>query len=478
MSIIAPKVFISYSWDISDKVLEFAERLVNPGGVDVVLDKWDLKEGQDKYVFMEQAVNNPEITHVLIICDETYLQKSNGRKGGVGDETVIISAEVYGKVEQKKFIPIVFERDDEGNPFLPTYIKTRVYIDLSDDDNYEEQYEKLLRNLHDKPEHKKPKLSSPPEWLNDEDVSLSTIRDLLRQLNGDKGNNPSKLDFLTRKLSDELSMTLNSLGLSPNETHSGEFILKQLEATKPLRDHFIVYIEHLISKNLPVGEIVSVSLENLYNSMIDSTLDYSSYYPDNLEVHRFFIWESFICTIAILLHYERYASINEILTRTFFLKDRQYGENSTNFLGFYHDFSLIEGRCKPLCSEPRLHTLAGDIVVKREKKPLITGASIADADLLLYQMSCAFNKNDSWNWFPKLYCYRTRGQGQNIWKRLKSKKHCEKLYPLFGVNTIEELKNIISRCVNDIRYSYSGGSFSSAPNILYSIELSEIGTMN
>ena len=48
-----PKIFISYAWGSSDLVLELAQRLVSHG-VDVVLDKWDLKEGQDKYAFMER----------------------------------------------------------------------------------------------------------------------------------------------------------------------------------------------------------------------------------------------------------------------------------------------------------------------------------------------------------------------------------------------------------------------------------------
>ena len=91
-----PKVFISYSWSSEAQVLSLAQRLV-AHGVDVVLDKWDLKEGQDKYVFMEQCVNNSDITKVLIFCDKTYTEKANNRTGGVGDETVIISSEVYGK---------------------------------------------------------------------------------------------------------------------------------------------------------------------------------------------------------------------------------------------------------------------------------------------------------------------------------------------------------------------------------------------
>ena len=39
------KVFISYSWTKGDFVLKLARQLL-ADGVDVVLDKWDLKEGQ------------------------------------------------------------------------------------------------------------------------------------------------------------------------------------------------------------------------------------------------------------------------------------------------------------------------------------------------------------------------------------------------------------------------------------------------
>ena len=70
-----PKVFISYSWAVSDKVLELAERLM-ANGVNVVLDKWDLKPGHDKYAFMEQSVNDPSVNKVLIICDIMKRQKA------------------------------------------------------------------------------------------------------------------------------------------------------------------------------------------------------------------------------------------------------------------------------------------------------------------------------------------------------------------------------------------------------------------
>jgi hypothetical protein len=70
----------------ADKIIRLAERL-RSNGVDVVLDKWELKAGDDGYKFMEQSVNNEIITHVLIYSDKSYTEKANKREGGVGTET-------------------------------------------------------------------------------------------------------------------------------------------------------------------------------------------------------------------------------------------------------------------------------------------------------------------------------------------------------------------------------------------------------
>lgn len=117
----APKLFISYSWSNAEheqRVVDLATELCE-SGVDVILDKWDLKEGHDAVVFMEQMVTNPEIKKVAIICDETYAMKADGRAGGVGTETQIISKEVYDNQAQEKFVVIVMEKDNYGKPFLP-----------------------------------------------------------------------------------------------------------------------------------------------------------------------------------------------------------------------------------------------------------------------------------------------------------------------------------------------------------------------
>ena len=53
-----PKVFISYSWTSpghEERVLQLAMELCE-NGVDVVIDKWNLKEGHDSHAFMERMV--------------------------------------------------------------------------------------------------------------------------------------------------------------------------------------------------------------------------------------------------------------------------------------------------------------------------------------------------------------------------------------------------------------------------------------
>lgn len=123
-----PKVFISYSWHPEEnkiRVEQLARRLMSDG-VDVTIDVWSLKDGQDKYVFMEKMVTDTEINKVLIICNQDYAEKADCRKGGVGTESTIMSDEIYSKTNQTKFLPIVFEKGNDGTIYKPHFITTKI----------------------------------------------------------------------------------------------------------------------------------------------------------------------------------------------------------------------------------------------------------------------------------------------------------------------------------------------------------------
>lgn len=155
-----PKVFISYSHDTpahKQWVAEFASKLVK-NGVDVIFDQWDLGLGDDIPKFMERGVS--ESDRVLMICTDQYVKKADDGKGGVGYEAMIVTGELVRDLGTSKFIPVV--RQAKGSALLPRSVSTRFYINLSEEQNYDEQFESLLRELHEVPANRKPPLGKNP----------------------------------------------------------------------------------------------------------------------------------------------------------------------------------------------------------------------------------------------------------------------------------------------------------------------------
>jgi hypothetical protein len=154
-----PLIFISYSHDSEVHkgwVLEFASKLVDKG-VDVILDAWNLRLGDDATRFMTDAVSRAH--RVLMVCTQKYVDKYDSGKGGVGFEGLIVNGELVQNQGTAKFIPVVRQR---GEAVVPKVFATRFYVDLSDESRFDEQFELLLRELHSAPRTPKPTLGKNP----------------------------------------------------------------------------------------------------------------------------------------------------------------------------------------------------------------------------------------------------------------------------------------------------------------------------
>ncbi|MGX9221440.1 toll/interleukin-1 receptor domain-containing protein [Massilia varians] len=154
-----PAVFISYSHDSQEHkqwVLDLATRL-RSSGVDAILDQWELGPGSDLPQFMEQ--NLSRATRVLMICTERYVEKANAGVGGVGYEKMIVTADLLRTIGCNRIIPIVRQ---SGTVHLPTFLGTKMYIDLSTRDLFESGMDQLLRELLSAPLFIKPPLGSDP----------------------------------------------------------------------------------------------------------------------------------------------------------------------------------------------------------------------------------------------------------------------------------------------------------------------------
>ena len=122
--------------------------------------------------FMEVGVR--DLDWVLVICTDNYVRKANNREGGVGYEVQIVTAQLVENLGIDKFIPII--RQASGQEKMPTFLGGRVYIDFTDDSQFNEKFDELLHKLYDVPIVEKPPLGEKPSFAklsSEQEVPLS-----------------------------------------------------------------------------------------------------------------------------------------------------------------------------------------------------------------------------------------------------------------------------------------------------------------
>ena len=154
-----PKVFISYSHDNLEHkkwVLDLAIRMRN-NGIDAIIDQWELKPGDDLPHFMETHLASSD--KIIMICSEKYVEKANSGKGGVGYEKMIITSSLLRNIDEIKVIPVIKQISTNQ---VPTFLKTKLYIDFSKNDDYEYGFDELIRTIHNSPLYIKPEIGNNP----------------------------------------------------------------------------------------------------------------------------------------------------------------------------------------------------------------------------------------------------------------------------------------------------------------------------
>lgn len=461
-----PKVFISYSWtneDYRQWIVDLAKRLVHDG-VDVVIDVWDLVEGQDKYVFMEQMVKSSGIEKVLIMCDEKYKLRADEREGGVGDETQIISSDVYDDVKQEKFIPIVATRDENGESFIPNYIKSRIYIDLSDEDSFEENYDRLIRNIYKVPLHQKPKLGSVPSYILEREIDHFQTSVVIKRMESLLDKYPNRLKNLAVDFKDKLIDSLEQFTYeSVTDKELDDIIIKNIESMTPLRDDYISMIRLLCEAEVIESEYIIEFFEEIFS--FSEFKGNGTYNENQLDHYNYFIHELFLLTVMILLRYREYNTLGEIVNADFYIESqfhRNESENYTCFRLYLRSLDVRNSRLK--LNRISIHA---DLLVQGSEK---YKKELVEADLLLYYIS-KIHGLGMFGWFPVTFIYFKNPF--KFFSRMSSKRYFETVKAIFNVDTKEEF---IEKA-KEIEYGsgYTGG-FHSIPRIESFIKLEQIAT--
>jgi SEFIR domain len=441
-----PKAFISYSWTSPNQeawVLKVATEL-RELGVDVIFDKWDLKEGHDAIAFMEQMVTNPDIRKVILVCDRKYAEKTDNRAGGVGTEAQIISPAVYSKSDQSKFVAVATEIGPDGKPFLPTYYKGRIYIDLSGDDVYAQNFEQLVRWIYDKPVNVKPALGKPPAYLSEtEGPRLANAALQRRAVDAVKNARPYAKGAVDEYF-DSCIEGLEAFRIAGGEHDFDERVVKSIEDFLPYRAQIIeVFVALVRYRSAEAHEQVHRFFERLV-PFLDVPADVRSFLewdPDNL---RFVVQELFIYLIAVSLKYEAFDFAAEMMRQPYYIaKIRGDRRVTASFAEFGQHLRSLDHRNKRL--QLRRYSVQADLLERRSHASGLDFWYLMQADFTLFLRGALDQLGGiGRQWMPETLVYSERLSGPfEIFARAQSKRYFERVAILFDISKKDELHSLI-----------------------------------
>ncbi|WP_437949913.1 TIR domain-containing protein [Sorangium sp. So ce296] len=467
-SVVTPKVFVSHSWSSEEhkqRVLDLATML-RDNGVDIILDRWDLKEGHDVHRFMEQMVTDSAVTKVLVVCDKLYASKANNRSGGVGTETQIISPEIYGKVEQSKFIPLVAERDG-GEACLPAFLKSRKYIDISTPESFHGNLETIIRTIFEKPLDRKPPLGEPPAYLLEEEPTRSRTASRLIQIK-DAVSRGRQARGLTREYLRLFSQDLADATAyeCPPELPIDERILVCIDRFLPRRDEFVELVRYL-ALHVP-GDELQEELFDFFGDLLGREGPREAYQS---EVERFLAYELFLYATAVLIREKLYDQARGLMSSAYY--HRKY-EELVSFSKFRPYLDNLERHRNARLKQSRISIMA-DLVKERARPEVVAFSDIQQADFVLALYSIL--RCDSL-WVPVTLIYAAHYESMKLFVLAESTKHFLVVLRLLGVATSDEFRQLLEGGYQRHRLNgeFSFGSGSTVVSISRLANLSKLAT--
>lgn len=408
-----PKVFISYSWTSPEReawVLDLATQL-RGAGVNAVLDKWDLKEGQDANAFMVMMVNDPSVERVIIVADRRYVEKANSRTGGVGTETQIISAQVYSQVDQTKFVVLPVEHGDDGKPCVPAYASSRVFIDFTDTSDFNERFDQLLRWIFNKPLHVRPPLGAPPDFEHGRGSAseaqrklIPPLRRALEILSAQRDRAKADLEGLL----DEVSGEWSSLDIPENYEDIGDAVYNAIEEYLPVRDH-LIRIFWSASRVLQDDDLESI-LRRFVERIAAFSGNFKGKSSYNVAEHdhfKFFLHELFLYICACLIKNQRFAVFRRLNSEPYYapLLTASRQQPMVSHIEFRTYLRSLAHRNERYNLRRLSHH--ADILKQRAYRDGVNFEDVLQADFILYLNSILLSKDDMFMWWPETGIFAT-----------------------------------------------------------------------
>lgn len=415
-----------------------ADRLIH-SAIEVTIDIYDLKEGMDKNAFMERMVNSAEISHVLIVCDKKYAEKADARTKGVGTESQIISEKVYSQINQTKFIPLVCEFDEEGGAILPSYLKSRIWIDISSEESLHRNWEQLVRVLYGKALHQKPSLGKPPAFLSDTAAPSLPFRipfQLLKQslVEQRPASALHREDFFSSCFS-YIKVIRNRERM---ELTGGEAVLEEFRKLKDVRNALVDWI--ILEGNLGGNQLFQDQVVNILERIMDPGEISEISDQFNViwgEAYKLFKFELFLYFVAALTKLSLYPALKLLFTEGY-MRPAHARYNNVDFEGFDGFYASSDVINAPLAKKGYTYYSAAAELIRREAdRSDVNFNLLMEADLIAFFMSLV---SDSKRWYPQLLLYAKYNSDFPVFLKAARRRDFLKLLDLTGASNQEDLK--------------------------------------
>ena len=336
---------------------------------------------------------------------------------------------------------MVTELAEDGRPHLPTYMKGRIYIDMSNAANRYEKFEQLIRWIFDRPLYQKPQVGKPPSYVVEPDgLQLGTTARFRAAVDAIREDRRASVAAI-RDYFETFTSNLESMRIQrSNDIPLDDVIVASIEAFRSYRDELvdlILTIARYRSDSEPYDAIHAFFEQLLPYKYPPSGV--TSWHDEQADNFRFILNELFLYAVAALVKYRRFEQVRSLLEQRYYIPEGtgRHSEAQLEPFGAFREYirSLDETRNKRL--NLRRLNLKADMLKQRATRNDIRFEDLMQADFVLLLYSTLHYPLD--RWFPDTLIYAPEGQPVELFARATSARFFEHLRVLLNVESKEEL---------------------------------------
>ncbi len=392
-------------------------------------------------------VTDTSIEKVMMVCDRGYKEKADNRKGGAGIEAQILTPHLYKQKGEGKFVAVLSERDEQGEPFVPAYYASRLYIDLSDPTRHGEMFERLVRWVFNKPLHEAPAVGEPPAYLREdaERVRLATSITHTRAVEALRNNRPRALVAVSEYL-DNLIAEMEKFRISlANRNNQPEIIRSSVVEFLPYRNQFMDMIAALAihATESDAAGVLHRFFERCLE-LCNRRTQGSGTTWDNANL-KFIVYEMFLVALAVEFKHNRFDMADVLINGAYYVGDVDEFHNleMVTFEAFWSPNDPFAAWWND--KDPRPYSAVGELVNSRVGHGDISMRHICSVDLLLCLRS-VINSEDLRRWVAMTTIYAGHSnKAFELFARCQSSAYFERVKHLIGIKTPDELKERVAQ---------------------------------